>query len=69
VTSRTGTAHRGYRPPLDLAEAAEYLGTSERHVRRLVAEHGLPFVKLGRKVRFQVTDLDAFIEANTVRPA
>ena len=44
---------------LDQAELAAHLGTTERHVRRLVAERRIPFVRVGRFVRFDpaaVTD-------------
>lgn len=55
---------------LDTRAAAEHLGTTERHMRRLVHERRIPFVKLGdgqfARVRFKVTDLDAWIDAHTV---
>ena len=53
---------------LRVAEAAAYLNTSERHVRRLRAEHRLRYVKVGAKLRFRRDDLDAFIAANTHDP-
>ena len=53
---------------MDCAQAGEYLGTGERFVRRLVAERRIPFVKLGKLVRFKPDDLDAWIEANRVEP-
>lgn len=53
---------------VDAEEAAELLGTTERHVRRLRAERRLPYVKVGHKLRFAVKDLEAFIAANTVDP-
>jgi excisionase family DNA binding protein len=37
---------------LDSGELARRLGVTERHVRRLVAERRIPFVKVGRFVRF-----------------
>ena len=52
---------------LDKAEAAAYLNTSERHIQRLWAERRITGVKVGRKVRFRIDDLDAWIEAHTVR--
>jgi excisionase family DNA binding protein len=52
------------RPPLDYDGAAEYLGTTPRHVRDLRATNRVPFVKLGGKVRFLPDDLDAFVLAN-----
>ena len=48
---------------LTLAQAAEYLNVSERTVLRCRYERRLPFVKLGRSLRFKRADLDAFIEA------
>ena len=49
---------------LSAAEAARFLGTTERHLRRLREVHGLAAVHLGGKVRFRVEDLEAFIERN-----
>ena len=50
---------------LDIAEAAELLGTSERHLRSLVFKQGVPVTRLGRKLRFRVADLETWIDANT----
>jgi excisionase family DNA binding protein len=47
------------RPLVDRPEVAQYLAVSERWVLRSVAEKRLPYVKLGRLVRF---DLDAVDE-------
>lgn len=54
---------------LDVAGAAERLGTTERHVRRLVSERRIPFVKVGDKVRFRPEDLERWIDANTTPAA
>ena len=51
---------------LNVQEAAEYLNTSVRFVRRLVAERRVTFHKIGRHVRFAASDLDAFVEAGRV---
>src|SRR5207253_828651 len=53
---------------LDVPAAAAYLGVSPRFIRRLVAERRLAFVKLGRHLRFDVVDLDHFIESGRVEP-
>lgn len=53
---------------LNLQEAAEFLSTTERHLRRLVAERRIGFVKVGRFVRFQVADLDSYLAAQRVAP-
>jgi excisionase family DNA binding protein len=50
-------AHR--LPLLDSDEIAKVLGvTPRRHIRRLVAERRIPFVKVGRFVRFEPGELD-----------
>jgi excisionase family DNA binding protein len=51
---------------LTLPEAAERLGTSVRFARRLVAERRIAFVKVGRHVRIDPDDLEAFIAAGRV---
>lgn len=53
---------------LDVEAAAQYLGTGERFVRRLVAERRIAFVKVGRHVRLDIADLDAFLAAGRVEP-
>jgi excisionase family DNA binding protein len=51
---------------LTVEEAAERLGTSTRFVRRLVAERRIAYVKVGRHVRLDPTDVEAFIAARRV---
>ncbi len=51
---------------LTIAGAATYLGTTDRHVRDLVYRRRIPFVKVGRLVRFRLTDLEQWLAANTV---
>ena len=53
-------------PLLTVPEAASYLNTSERFVRRLVAERRVAFHHVGRHVRFARSDLDAFVQAGRV---
>jgi excisionase family DNA binding protein len=51
---------------LSVEAAAEYLCTSPRFIRRLVAERRVPYVKVGRLVRLTSGDLDAFIAEGRV---
>lgn len=51
---------------LNRAQAAEYLGVSERHIQRLWEERRLAAVKVGRFVRWRREDLDAFIESSRI---
>jgi excisionase family DNA binding protein len=53
---------------MTVSEAADYLNTSVRFVRRLIAERRVAFHKIGRHVRLAVADLDAFVEAGRVAP-
>lgn len=55
------------RPPLvDVAGAATMLGISVRHVRHLVAERRIPYVKVGHFVRFDPGELAAWIDERRV---
>jgi excisionase family DNA binding protein len=51
---------------LSVEQAAERLGTSVRFVRRLIAERRIAYVKVGRHVRLDPTDVEAFIAASRV---
>ena len=51
---------------LTAEEAAEYLNTTVRFVRRLIAERRIAFHKVGRHVRLRVDDLEAFANAGRV---
>ena len=53
---------------LTVPEAAEYLNTSDRFVRRLIAERRIAFHHVGRHVRLSVVDLEAFVAAGRVDP-
>lgn len=53
---------------LTVAEAAAYLNTSERFVRRLIAERRIAFHHVGRHVRLGVPDLEAFVRSGRVEP-
>lgn len=59
-------------PLLDTDGVAHSLGVTSRHVRRLVAERRIPFLKVGRFVRFDPGELDAWLDQQRVeikRPA
>jgi len=47
-------------------EAAERLGTTPRHMRRLVLERRIAYRKLGRYVRFHPDDLAEYVAAHRV---
>ena len=44
-------------------ELAELWSCSTRHIERLKLENGLPFLKLGKSLRFRRSDIEAWLEA------
>jgi excisionase family DNA binding protein len=55
-------------PLLDVDGLAERLGVTVRFVRRLVEDRRVPYVKVGRLVRFDPADVEGGILANCVDP-
>lgn len=53
---------------LSSAEAAKRLGVTPRTLYRLVDEAGLPAYRVGRVIRLQEHEVDAFIESCRIRP-
>lgn len=51
---------------VDMAGAALILGTTHRHIKDLLYQRKIPYVKIGRKVRFELRDLDRYIKVNRV---
>ena len=60
---------RTTRALLDVNQVADRMCVSTQFVRRLVEERRIPFCKLGKFVRFDPVDIDAWIEARRVDPA
>ena len=56
-------------PLMTLPQVAERLGVNERHIRRLVAERRIPFVKWGHLLRFDPVELEDWIEAARIAAA
>ncbi|OXM70173.1 MULTISPECIES: excisionase family DNA-binding protein [Amycolatopsis] len=53
---------------LTVEEAADYINTGARFIRRLIAERRIAFHKVGAHVRLAVEDLEAFVAAGRVEP-
>ncbi len=47
---------------LAIGEVAEHLGVTDRHVRRLVAERRIPFVKWGHLLRFNPDEIATWLD-------
>ncbi len=56
---RTTTPERGL---VNIKTVAQRLGVTVRHVRRLVAERRVPFVKWGHLLRFDPQEIDAWVD-------
>ena len=49
---------------VDIPTLAAHLGVGVRHVRRLVAERRIPYVKIGYPVRFDVAEIERWCEVS-----
>lgn len=54
---------------LTTEEAAQHLGTTVRHIRRLVSDHQLSHYKVGGRNRFADVELDAWLDGRRVEGA
>jgi excisionase family DNA binding protein len=54
---------------VDIEWVARRLGVSVRHVRRLVAERRIPFVKWGHLLRFDPDEIETWIDSVRIPPA
>jgi excisionase family DNA binding protein len=50
---------------LDVEGVADRLGVNTRHVRRLVHERRIPFIKWGHLLRFDPIEIDAWLRRST----
>ncbi len=53
-------------PLLTFDQAAEVLNVRPGYLRRLVRERRIPYVKVGKFLRFQASDLEAWVQAGRV---
>jgi excisionase family DNA binding protein len=49
-------------PLLDIDAVARRLGVETRHVRRLVSERRIPFIKWGHLLRFDPVEIEAWLD-------
>lgn len=59
----------GSMPLLDAEGLAARLGVTARFVRRLVEERRIPYLKIGRLVRFEPAEVELWIGESRVEPA
>ena len=53
---------------LGIGAAAQYIDMSVHTVYTMVSQRRIPFVKMGRLTKFDVTELDRWIKKNTTMP-
>lgn len=53
---------------IDLTTLARWLGVEPRHVRRLVAERRIPFIKWGHLLRFDPAEIRRWIDGYRRHP-
>lgn len=63
------TIEHEVQPLVDISGAAVRLGVSVRHVRGLVAERRVPFIKWGHLLRFDPIELERWIADHRVEPS
>lgn len=49
---------------LDITTLAQHLGVPARHIRRLVHEKRIPYIKWGHLIRFDPADIATWLEDN-----
>src|SRR5689334_21389266 len=49
---------------LDIHGVAEHLGVTERHIRRLVAERRIPYLKWGHLLRFDPNEVSTWLDGS-----
>ncbi len=54
--------HSAPRELIDIAALAERLGVTPRFIRRLTAEDRVPFLKIGKFVRFDPREIDQWVD-------
>ena len=53
---------------LDIHEVEQYLGLSPETLYKMVSQRRIPYVKVGRLLRFDLAKIDQWIKQNTVMP-
>ncbi len=51
-----------------IKDFAKMAKLKESHIRSLIFKRAIPYVKLGRLIRFREQDLIEFLQKNSVRP-
>jgi excisionase family DNA binding protein len=52
-------------PLVDIPAAAEFLFTSDRHIRHLISKREITVTRIGNKIRFRISDLNSYAVTRT----
>jgi len=63
TTTDSTSVHRSL---MDLATLADRLSVNHRHIRRLVAERRIPYIKWGHLLRFDPDEIDQWLARSQV---
>jgi excisionase family DNA binding protein len=66
---KLGSTGLGEDSLVDIAEVAVRLGVEVRHVRRLVYEGRIPYVKWGKLLRFEPAEIEGWLDQRRRGPA
>lgn len=50
-----------------ISEASEYLALARQTLYNMISERKIPFVKIGRSVRFDISDINNLIEMRKIK--
>lgn len=51
---------------LSIEQLADWLGVTDRFIRRLVAERRIPFLKIGKFIRFDPAEIEPWLDSQRV---
>ena len=69
TTTDPATTTPAAEPLLDIEAVARRLGVGTRHIRRLVDERRIPFIKWGHLLRFDPKEIGAWVDRSRVPEA
>lgn len=68
-TESTTAIEFAFEPLMNSEQAAEHLGVHPKTLQRMAREGRVPFIRVGKYVRFRISTLDGWIRANENHPS
>ncbi|MCP4963596.1 MAG: helix-turn-helix domain-containing protein [Actinomycetia bacterium] len=65
-TTKTSQVDPASASLLSIEQLPDWLGVTDRFIRRLVAERRIPFLKIGKFIRFDPTEIEAWLDSQRV---